>query len=303
MCKSLNIYLLIFFSASLLLACGESDAPQEKSAAQAPATEAVAVQHPAEIPDMSLAEAPVVNAVQEESMEIEYLPSQVVYQEEIYKDWPYTDAPVMNETIADVSQMVDQAIAPVTEQAQTTLDEILSALDKQVPVVVVPPPDTDAPVINVTIADVSQMVDQAIAPVTEQAQSTRDEILSALDKQVPVVVVPPPVKPYQLVDGKISANVIEGWKTYNGGGCGVCHGKGGIGAVGPFLGNSVTTKLSKDDFVNIVTNGKSGTLMRGSKTNKRVMDNIDNLYAYLVARGDGVLGPENLIKFPLGKNE
>ena len=251
MCKSLNIYLLIFFSASLLLACGESDAPQEKSAAQAPATEAVAVQPPAEISDMSVAEAPVVNAVQEESMEIEYLPSQVVYQEEIYKDWPYTDAPVMNVTIADVSQMVDQAIAPVTEQAQTTLDEILSALDKQ----------------------------------------------------VPVVVVPPPVKPYQLVDGKISANVIEGWKTYNGGGCGVCHGKGGIGAVGPFLGNSVTTKLSKDDFVNIVTNGKSGTLMRANKTNKRVMDNMDNLYAYLVARGDGVLGPENLIKFPLGKNE
>jgi len=31
------------------------------------------------------------------------------------------------------------------------------------------------------------------------------------------------------------------------------------------------------------------------------MDNMDNLYAYLLARGDGVLGPGNLIKMPLGK--
>ena len=43
-------------------------------------------------------------------------------------------------------------------------------------------------------------------------------------------------KPYQVIDGKISANAMEGWKTYNGGGCGACHGKGGVGAVGPNLG-------------------------------------------------------------------
>ncbi len=110
-------------------------------------------------------------------------------------------------------------------------------------------------------------------------------------------------KPYQVTDGKISANAIEGWKTYNGGGCGTCHGRGGQGAVGPNLGNSVTTKLSKDQFKAIVTNGKSGTLMRPNKTNKRVMNNMDNLYAYLVARGDDVLGPGNLIKFPMGKTK
>jgi mono/diheme cytochrome c family protein len=110
-------------------------------------------------------------------------------------------------------------------------------------------------------------------------------------------------KPYQIVDGKISANAIEGWKTYNGGGCGTCHGKGGQGAVGPNLGQSVTSKLSKDDFKNTVTNGKPGTMMRPHKTNKRVMDNLDNLYAYLMARGDNVLGPGNLIKFPMGKTK
>ena len=108
-------------------------------------------------------------------------------------------------------------------------------------------------------------------------------------------------KPYQVVNGKISDNAIEGWKTYNGGGCGACHGKGGQGAVGPNLGESVTQKLSKEQFVDIVTNGKPGTMMRAHKTNQRVMDNLDNLYAYLVARGDDVLGPLNLIKNTMGK--
>ncbi len=187
---------LLILSTGLLVACGESEAPQEKT------TDPVTKEIPGEIM---------------------YLSSQVVYQEEIYKNWPYTEAPSTS--------------APVIEEAS---------------------PEPEA------VAD---------------------------------------DKPYQIVDGSISANAFEGWRTYNGGGCGACHGKGGIGAVAPNLGNSVTTKLSKDDFVKIVTDGKSGTLMRPNKTNKRVMDNMDNLYAYLVARGDDVLGPENLIKFPFGKSE
>ena len=108
-------------------------------------------------------------------------------------------------------------------------------------------------------------------------------------------------KPYQIVDGKISENAVEGWRTYNGGGCGVCHGEGGGGGVAPNLGESVTKKLTKAEFVDVVTNGRPGTLMAAHDTNKRVMDNLDNLYAYLVARGDGVLGPGSLIKTPLGK--
>ncbi len=109
--------------------------------------------------------------------------------------------------------------------------------------------------------------------------------------------------PYKVVDGKISANAVEGWKTFNGGGCGTCHGKGAKGGVAPNLGQSVTQKLSKEQFIDVVRNGRSGTLMRPMKTNTRVMDNLDNLYAYLLARGDGVLGEGNLIKLPLGKSE
>ena len=108
-------------------------------------------------------------------------------------------------------------------------------------------------------------------------------------------------KPYQVVDGKIDTNTFEGWKSFRGNGCGTCHGGAGQGGAGPNLTVSLQEKINKEQFVETVTNGRSGTLMRPFKTSPRVMDNLDNIYAYLKARSDGVLGPENLIKFPLGK--
>ena len=108
-------------------------------------------------------------------------------------------------------------------------------------------------------------------------------------------------KPYQVVDGKIDTNTFEGWKSFRGNGCGTCHGGAGQGGAGPNLTVSLQEKINKERFVETVTNGRSGTLMRPFKTSPRVMDNLDNIYAYLKARSDGVLGPENLIKFPLGK--
>ena len=105
-------------------------------------------------------------------------------------------------------------------------------------------------------------------------------------------------KLYQVINGKIDDGTFEGWKTYNGGGCGSCHGSGGTG-----LEKSLVIKNDKELFKDYVTNGVPGTMMKPHINNKRVMENLDNLYAYLKARADGVLGPNNLIKFPLGKKE
>lgn len=147
----------------------------------------------------------------------------------------------------------------------------------------------------------SQNADETIASVKEQAQESMIDLNASAEEKVAEVVAAATDKPYQIVDGKISQNVVEGWKTYNGGGCGACHGKGAVGSVGPNIGERLTTELSKEQFVKVVTEGKPGTLMRPNSANKRVMENMDNLYAYLVARGDGVLGPGNLIKLPFGK--
>jgi len=108
-------------------------------------------------------------------------------------------------------------------------------------------------------------------------------------------------KPYQVIDGKIDKNTFEGWRTYNGGGCGGCHGSGGTGGVASNLAESLMIKSDKEKFKDIVTNGYPGSLMKPHKNDKRVMENLDNLYAYLKARSDGVLGEKNLIKHPLGK--
>ena len=109
-------------------------------------------------------------------------------------------------------------------------------------------------------------------------------------------------KLYQVIDGKIDENTFEGWRTYNGGGCGQCHGSGGSGKSVKNLVESLIFKNNeKEIFKNYITNGVPNTLMKPHKNDGRVMENMDNLYAYLKARSDGILGPENLIKFPLGK--
>ena len=191
------------------------------------------------------------------------------------------------------SETPKEVSTPVTETAPAKVEAATEATIETTEEVVEADPATEE-----VATQLPAEVEDVVAAVEEKVEAIVEEVKEEAAAAVEAVAGD---KPYQLVDGVISANAIEGWKTYNGGGCGACHGKGAVGAVGPNLGQSVTTKLTKEDFVNIVTNGKSGTMMRPHKTNTRVMDNLDNLYAYLVARGDDVLGPGNLIKLPLGK--
>ena len=306
MFKSFKVYLLILFSASLLSACGENDAPQKT--ATVTAAEPAAVQLPAETPDLSVVEVVEESSIETDMKETEivFLPNQVVYQEEIYKNWPYTDAPV--ETVAvemteEVSQKAADAIAEAKAAAEAKIAEAKAAAEAKIAEAKAA---TEAKAAEAKAATEAKAAEAkaAEAKAATEAKAAEAKAAAEIKAAADASTSAPAItgdKPYQVVDGKISANAMEGWKTYNGGGCGTCHGKGGIGAVGPNLGKSLSTKLSKDDFVNIVTNGVSGTMMRPHNTNKRVMANMDNLYAYLLARGDGVLGPENLIKSPLGK--
>ncbi len=111
-------------------------------------------------------------------------------------------------------------------------------------------------------------------------------------------------KPYQIIDGNIDNNTLEGWKTFNGGGCGQCHGRGGSGGVASNLAETQSIKNNdREKFNDYVTNGYPGTLMNPKKNDVRVMKNLNNLWSYLKARADGVLGPENLIKYPMGKKK
>lgn len=268
MYRDLTIALL---ALALLAGCSEegADSARTESTSPEPAmtTQPAATTEPAMADEQAVAPSettatsdPAAESSAESSAKVTALMDNgVIYQDEIYRDWPYTEAPAAASVQSAVADAADQVTAMAEDAGQQA----------------------------------GEMADTVSEAVTETADAAGEAMETAMSTASD--------KPYQVVDGGISENAMEGWKTYNGGGCGACHGKGGIGAVGPNLADSVTQKLSKEEFVNIVTNGVSGTMMRPHKTNKRVMDNLDNLYAYLVARGDGVLGPGNLIKSPMGK--
>jgi|LWDU01.1.fsa_nt_gi pseudoazurin len=89
----LKVLFLILFS-SLLIGCGEEDVSQEKVAAPA-------------------ISASTTEVVEEITIDVMYLPSQVVYQEEIYKNWPYTAAPAEKAVSTEADSEAAVSVEPV----------------------------------------------------------------------------------------------------------------------------------------------------------------------------------------------
>jgi mono/diheme cytochrome c family protein len=97
--------------------------------------------------------------------------------------------------------------------------------------------------------------------------------------------------PYRVVDGnKLDTNSYKGFKLFRNW-CARCHGTYGQGMVGPNLADSLKI-ISKEEFYATVENGKTGTIgsMPAWKSNEKVMEGRDSLYAYLKARSDGAIG-------------
>ena len=94
---------------------------------------------------------------------------------------------------------------------------------------------------------------------------------------------------YKVADGyKVDSNTMNGFRAWRAGACDRCHGANQEGMVGPSLLESMKT-LSKEDFIKTVRDGRLDKGMMSFSTSKTVMDNIDNLYAYLKGRSDGAI--------------
>jgi hypothetical protein len=94
---------------------------------------------------------------------------------------------------------------------------------------------------------------------------------------------------YTVVDGIfVDDNTFEGFRTWRAAACDRCHGARQQGLVGPSLLESLKT-LTKEEFVVTVREGRVTKGMQSFGNSKKVMDNMDNLYAYLKARSDGAL--------------
>lgn len=99
---------------------------------------------------------------------------------------------------------------------------------------------------------------------------------------------------YKVVGGdKVDADTLKGWRTWRAMACERCHGAQQEGMVGPSLINSLKV-LSKEEFKQTVLPGRPEKGMPNFDTSKQVVENIDQLYAYLKGRSDGAIKPGRL---------
>ncbi len=101
--------------------------------------------------------------------------------------------------------------------------------------------------------------------------------------------------PYTVEDGKVDRKTFNGWRRYTES-CLRCHGPDGAGSsYGPDLVESAK-HMTPDEFNEIVVNGR--TNVSAANTNvmppfgevEDVVLYLDDIWAYLKARADGVLG-------------
>jgi mono/diheme cytochrome c family protein len=96
-------------------------------------------------------------------------------------------------------------------------------------------------------------------------------------------------KLYRVVDGKVDKRTYNGYRRYNSI-CIHCHGPDGIG--GSFAPSLIETPLDLPSFRQVVLAGRTNgnSVMKGFAGDGNVEPYIEDIYAYLQARTDGVLG-------------
>ena len=105
-------------------------------------------------------------------------------------------------------------------------------------------------------------------------------------------------KPYTVVEGyKVDAETMKGFRTWRAAACDRCHGANQEGLVGPSLVNSLKT-LTKEEFITTVTNGRLEKGMQSFGNSPVVMNNINQLYAYLKGRSDGEITRSKVEEIP-----
>jgi len=102
-------------------------------------------------------------------------------------------------------------------------------------------------------------------------------------------------KPYTIENGKVDKKTFNGWRRYTES-CLRCHGPDGAGSsYAPSLVDSVKT-MTQGEFNDIVVNGRTnvnaakGNVMPPFGEVEDVVSYLDDIWAYLEARADGVLG-------------
>jgi len=102
-------------------------------------------------------------------------------------------------------------------------------------------------------------------------------------------------KPYTITNGKVDKRTYNGWRRYTES-CMRCHGPDGAGSSYALSLVDSAKTMSQDQFNDIVVNGRtnvnaaSENVMPPFGEVEDVVTYLDDIWAYLKARADGVLG-------------
>ena len=115
-------------------------------------------------------------------------------------------------------------------------------------------------------------------------------------------------KPYEYVDGKVDFGTYNGFRRYHSS-CHVCHGPDGLGSTyAPPLIESIP-RIGYDGYLEAVVNGienvstSEQSVMPSFGEDPNVMNYVDDIYAYLKARADGIIGRGRPDKLPKPKDD
>jgi hypothetical protein len=140
-------------------------------------------------------------------------------------------------------------------------------------------------------AGASALADDAPAPATPEAGAAKPEPASGAAAAPAAAPAPAAggAPLYRVVDGNyVDAHTMQGWRTWRAMACERCHGANQEGLVGPSLIDDLK-KISRDEFNKCVLEGRVDKGMPNFGEVKSVVDNLDNLYAFLKGRSDGAI--------------
>jgi len=92
-----------------------------------------------------------------------------------------------------------------------------------------------------------------------------------------------------VAGGTVGGSVLSGYRRYNAS-CNHCHGPDGIGSsFGPGL---IEAPMDAETFRDAVLNGRSSgmSVMKGFASDPNVVPYVDDIYTYLRARMEGLVG-------------
>jgi mono/diheme cytochrome c family protein len=96
------------------------------------------------------------------------------------------------------------------------------------------------------------------------------------------------LKYYRITDGAVDPQTFNGYRRYHAA-CNHCHGPDGLGST--IASALIERLLDKEAFRAAALNGvaRGETVMKGFAGDPNVAPYVDDIYAYLQARADGVL--------------